>query len=112
MLDRLHTTVTELNLTDEQKPKIEAIFTQAKDDLQKAASGGWRSSTAGTRREDARLRAEASDGHQSRLNRRTKKPPSTRNLPTPKPSAARARAVVKVKADRRGGCAKRLPRSI
>jgi len=35
MLDRLHTAVNELNLTDEQKPKIEEIFTKAKDELQK-----------------------------------------------------------------------------
>jgi len=35
MLDRLHNTVNELKLTDEQKPKIDEIFSKAKDDLEK-----------------------------------------------------------------------------
>ncbi|MBC8106445.1 MAG: hypothetical protein H7Z14_07645 [Anaerolineae bacterium] len=35
MLDRLHASVNELNLTDEQKPKIDEIFTKAKDDFEK-----------------------------------------------------------------------------
>src|SRR4051812_16357862 len=35
MLDRMHAMVSELNLTDEQKPKIDGIFTKAKDDFEK-----------------------------------------------------------------------------
>lgn len=35
MIDRLHAAVNELNLTDEQKPKIDEIFTKAKDEFEK-----------------------------------------------------------------------------
>ncbi|CAN5347115.1 hypothetical protein BH09PLA1_BH09PLA1_25520 [soil metagenome] len=35
MLERLHTSVNDLKLTDEQKPKIDEIFVTAKDELQK-----------------------------------------------------------------------------
>lgn len=33
LIDRMHTAVNELGLTDEQKPKIDAIFAKAKDDF-------------------------------------------------------------------------------
>src|SRR4051794_22713225 len=35
LIDRMHTAVNELGLTDEQKPKVDEIFNKAKDDFAK-----------------------------------------------------------------------------